>query len=75
MRKNKTTKNGGSRLIGPFSRALGELTRNARNTMRQSFTTARNAGTGRNALSGVHFTEFEKKKQPIIHLAIPWRSP
>jgi hypothetical protein len=71
--KNKTTKRGGSRLIGPVSRALGALTRNSArnsNTMRQSFTTAINAGTDRNALSGVHSTEFEKKKQPIIHLDV-----
>lgn len=71
--KNKTTKRGGSRFIGPVSRALGALTRNSArnsNTMRQSFTTAINAGTDRNALSGVHSTEFEKKKQPIIHLDV-----
>lgn len=71
--KNKTTKRGGSRFIGPVSRALGTLTRNSArnsNTMRQSFTTAINAGTDRNALSGVHSTEFEKKKQPIIHLDV-----
>jgi hypothetical protein len=59
--KNKTTKRGGVRLVGRFSRALGAFSRNARNPFRQPFTTCKIA-----PMSSISVMEFGKKKQQPI---------
>jgi len=67
--KNKTTKRGSGRLTGQFSRALGALSRsNARNKLRQPFTTAAATGKVAPMSSIISVMEFGKKKQPVVNI-------
>lgn len=63
--KNKTTKRGGGRLVGRFSRALGAFSHNhVRNKLRQPFNIT--AATGK--IAPMSFMEFTQTKQPIVNI-------